>query len=394
MQTVHWLGAGLSSKSGIRRLAKKGYPMQLWNRNLLKAQRALGDDYSNVDIKTFSLDDLYASVKVGDIVVSMLPPSMHVDIARLCLEKKCNFISSSYESEEMTLLGAEAAQRKLTFINEVGLDPGLDHMFAHMLVNEYKKSGCFDINNQHFFRSYCGGFPKDDCPFKYKFSWSPLGVLMALRSSCSWIEGGVINENAHAWKALKKITFNESDEFFEVYPNRNSLQYLNEYGFEGNWRMCEFVRGTMRLGGWAEAWKKVLEEVENAFCSGNMQKISDLANFLSIDNSYKPDEADRVVLNVELDVKDSDGHPLWNKSLHLDEIGNGNDSAMSRLVSVPVSLAVEDIILKKFSVGLFKAPVSEAQVNNWFHTLGGIGINVKSSQRKINYERNFYGSCS
>ncbi len=104
----------------------------------------------------------------------MLPANMHMEIALLCLEAKAHFVSSSYVSPEMAALDEEVKASGLCFVNEVGLDPGgLDHLLAHLLMNDYKSSAVFDPSNSHDFRSYCGGFPAVANAFKYKFSWSP-----------------------------------------------------------------------------------------------------------------------------------------------------------------------------------------------------------------------------
>ncbi len=180
MAKVHWLGAGLSSVPGIRRLVANGHNLILWNRTLSKAQAALKGLEDQATARALDWDQLANEVQAGDVLVSMLPASMHIKVAKLCLEKRSHFVSSSYVSPEMKDLHQQAVAAGLCFVNEVGLDPGLDHLLAHALVDQYKKSDKFDKANSHRFRSYCGGVPKIENEFKYKFSWSPLGVLRAL----------------------------------------------------------------------------------------------------------------------------------------------------------------------------------------------------------------------
>ena len=182
MAKIHWLGAGLSSVPGIRRLAASGADMVLWNRTLSRAEAALEGLSTGVKAAKLDWQVLEDAVEPGDVVVSMLPGTLHLQVAELCLKKQANFISSSYISPEIKALDDEARQAGLCFVNEVGLDPGIDHLLAHSLVNDYKHSTAFKPDNKHFFRSYCGGFPKQANDFTYKFSWSPLGVLKALRS--------------------------------------------------------------------------------------------------------------------------------------------------------------------------------------------------------------------
>ena len=134
--TIHWLGAGLSSAPGIKKLSEGKTPLIVWNRSLDKAQKNLAD--VNVDIRALTMQELSGAVKEGDIVVSMLPATMHLDIANLCLDQSAHFVSSSYISPEMAALNEKAVSKSLCFVNEVGLDPGLDHILAHDLIARYE----------------------------------------------------------------------------------------------------------------------------------------------------------------------------------------------------------------------------------------------------------------
>ena len=137
---------------------------------------------STKDIRPYSLEALTAALQPGDIAVSMLPADQHVSIAKACLAKGANFVSSSYIAPEMRALDAEFKAKGLVSVNEVGLDPGIDHLMAHELVARYRASKAYDAANVVSFTSYCGGVPKIANPFRYKFSWAPVGVLKALRS--------------------------------------------------------------------------------------------------------------------------------------------------------------------------------------------------------------------
>ncbi len=159
MARIHWLGAGLSSIPGIRRLVSEGRPITLWNRTKAKAEAAVEGLTGDFEVKAFTMDALAANVQANDVVVSMLPATMHVAVAELCLEAKANFVSSSYIAPDMAELNGKAKELGLVFINEVGLDPGLDHLLAHLLMADYKASAEFDAQNSHEYRSYCGGFP-------------------------------------------------------------------------------------------------------------------------------------------------------------------------------------------------------------------------------------------
>lgn len=161
---------------------------------------------------------------------------------------------------------------------------------------------------------------------------------------------------ARPWEAISNYTAPlPVPESFEVYPNRDSLPFISEYRFDPGWKVREFVRGTLRLQGWAEAWKDIFAEIEamgNAKSEEALERISDR---LWNENAYAPDEPDRVVLCVSLKA-DHDKKTCWHKTYALDAWGDTRGSAMARLVSVPVSLAVEAILDDKIAPGVTPAP--------------------------------------
>ncbi|GAB1477551.1 hypothetical protein MASR2M74_00930 [Paracoccaceae bacterium] len=165
--TIHWCGTGLSSGPGLRRLLEAGQDVVVWNRTPEKAREVVGNLAG--DIRAYSLEALTAALQPGDIAVSMLPADQHVAIAKACLSKGANFVSSSYIAPEMKALDAEFRAKGLASVNEVGLDPGIDHLMAHDLVARYRASAAFHPDNVLSFFSYCGGVPKIPNAFRYKF---------------------------------------------------------------------------------------------------------------------------------------------------------------------------------------------------------------------------------
>ena len=178
--TIHWCGTGLSSIPGLRRLVEGGHEVVVWNRTVDKARAAVGDIAT--DIRAFSMEALSDALHPGDIAISMLPADQHVPIALLCLQKGANFVSSSYIAPDMRALDGQFREKGLVSLNEIGLDPGIDHLMAHDLVARYRASAGYHAANVLSFTSYCGGVPKEPNAFRYKFSWAPAGVLKALRS--------------------------------------------------------------------------------------------------------------------------------------------------------------------------------------------------------------------
>ena len=201
MSRVHWLGTGLSSIPGLRKLLKKGYETFVWNRTVEKAQNLLGDLTNN--IYKFDFNELEKQTTSGDVLISMLPANYHLDVANLCLKKNANFVSSSYISEDLRKLNNTVKGKSLVFLNEVGLDPGIDHLMAHELVKQYKEFSDYNPNNIVEFFSFCGGLPKKPNDFCYKFSWSPLGVLKALKSKATAIENFEQVDTLKPWHNVK-----------------------------------------------------------------------------------------------------------------------------------------------------------------------------------------------
>ena len=352
--TIHWCGTGLSAIPGLRRLIEAGHPVTVWNRSVDKAEAAVGD--LTKAIKAFDRDALASDLKAGDVVVSMLPGDWHVPLAELCLEKGAHFVSSSYIAPEMRALDAAAREKGLSLVNEIGLDPGIDHLMAHHLVAEYRASDAYDASNDISFISYCGGIPKHPNPFRYKFSWSPLGVLKALRSPSRSIRDYSELNVARPWDAISSYSAPlPVPETFEVYPNRDSLPFIEDYRFDPAWPVKEFVRGTLRLNGWTEAWGEVFSEIETLEGPEGDARLKEMSDTFWNENAYDEGEPDRVVLCVGLKAEKA-GVPVWHKTYVMDAWGDARGTAMARLVSVPVSLAVEAVLNREIPAGVTPAP--------------------------------------
>lgn len=377
--TIHWCGTGLSSIPGLRRLIEAGHPVVVWNRTVARAQAEVGDIAG--DIRPYSFEALAAALKPGDIAVSMLPADQHVAIAATCLAKGAHFVSSSYIAPEMRDLDQAFREAGLVSINEVGLDPGIDHLMAHDLVARYRASKAFDPANVLSFTSYCGGVPKVPNAFRYKFSWAPAGVLKALRSPSRSLRHFTELRVARPWDAITRYDAPlPQPESFEVYPNRDSYPFMQDYRFEPHWKMRDFVRGTIRLNGWADAWAPIFAEIEGL--EGRPQAEVDAAlnaraAALLKENSYAEGEPDRVVLFVSLRAE-HDGKPVYHETWALDAWGDVRGTAMGRLVSVPVSLAVEAVLAREIPAGVHAAPHDPRLLARW---LGEVGHLVQYMDR-------------
>ena len=375
MPTINWVGTGLSSIPGLRRLIEGGHKVVVWNRTVEKAREAVGD--LDVEIREFDIDKLAADLREGDVAISMLPGDWHVPVAEACLEANAHFVSSSYISPEMAALDEKAREKGLRFVNEVGLDPGIDHLMAHWLIADYRKSSAYDEDNTLSFRSYCGGIPKVANDFRYKFSWSPLGVLKALRSPSKSIKDFEPYDVARPWDSLTSYEAPlPAPESFEVYPNRDSLPFMKDYGFDPGWKVRTFVRGTMRLNGWAEAWSDIFTEIETLSGPEGEARLKEMSDQFWKEHSFEEGEADRVVLCVELEAE-KDGETRYHKTYVMDAWGDERGNAMARLVSVPVSLAVEAVLEGSVPTGVSAAPSDPKLIESWMGHIGELAQHLE-----------------
>ncbi|MEM8646614.1 MAG: saccharopine dehydrogenase family protein, partial [Pseudomonadota bacterium] len=366
MARIHWIGTGLSTVPGIRRLIGNGHTITLWNRTVSKAEEAAAGLSGDFEIRAFSMDALKEALQPGDVGISMLPGDFHVPVATACLDAGAHFVSSSYISPEMRGLDEAGKAKGLCLVNEVGLDPGIDHLMAHVLMDDYRKSAAFSPDNRIQFRSYCGGVPKIPNPFRYKFSWSPLGVLKALKSPSKSIQNGEVIETTAPWDALSsyEAVLPDGAESFEVYPNRDCLPFMDDYGFDPAWTVDQFVRGTLRLNGWADAWDEIFKTVGDM----SADELAALSARLEAENTYEDGEPDRVVLCVDLQAQ-RDGEDVFSKSYVLDAAGDATHTAMARLVSIPVSYAVEAVLNGELPAGVSAAPSDPDLARKWLAAL-------------------------
>ena len=190
-------------------------------------------------------------------------------------------------------------------------------------------------------------------------------MLKALRSPSRSIRAHSVLDVARPWDAISSYDAPlPQPESFEVYPNRDSLPFMAEYGFEESWPVKEFVRGTLRLNGWTDAWADVFEEIETLEGDAGEARLKEMSDQFWNDHAYEPEEPDRVVLFVAL-MAEKDGTPVWHKTYSMDAWGDARGTAMARLVSVPVSLAIEAVLNREIKPGVSAAPSDPKLVDRW-----------------------------
>ena len=373
MTTIHWLGAGLSSGPGVQRLAAGPHRLKVWNRTLDRAMKLLDGALDTASALPLVIYALARELNTGDVVISMLPADWHPRIAVTAIKHRAHFISSSYLSARMRGLEDAAREAGVCLLNEVGLDPGLDHLMAHRLVQRFRDSDACASGSQVSLRSWCGGFPAHPNAFRYKFSWSPLGVLRALGTPARCMTAGATVDVARPWEAISDYRIPGSHgELFEAYPNRDSLPFIADYGFDPDWRIHDFVRGTLRLEGWSAAWSDIFRELAALEPGENEERLAELSDRLWAQYAYGDDEPDRVVLCVEMEAESPSGQRFHEASL-IDATGRPGASAMARLVSLPVSYAADAVIAGSIAPGVSAAPSDCTLINAWFERLAAAG---------------------
>ncbi len=188
------------------------------------------------------------------IVVSLLPAILHIRIAGICLRLKKHLATASYISDEMKAMNEEVKDKGLIFLNEMGLDPGIDHMSAMQMMAGIRAKG----GRITGFKSYCGGLVADeddgDNPWKYKFSWNPRNVVLAAQGApATFLESGNLKQLPYHRVFENPVLF-ELDQYgrLEAYPNRDSLKYCELYGLHD---LKDMLRGTFRKPGYCKAWQ-------------------------------------------------------------------------------------------------------------------------------------------
>ncbi len=254
MKQVLVLGAGAVARPAVDYLlGKEGVAVVVADQDPKKAA-ALVDGHPNggaVGLDAADTTALDKSVAAADIVVSLLPWTLHPVVAKMCLSRGKHMVTASYVKEEMQALDRPARDKGLIFLNEVGVDPGLDHMSALQVIDTVRAEG----GKVDSFFSYCGGLPaleNNNNPLGYKFSWSPEGAMLAATNDGRYMEHGKIYEVPgedlfkHYW--LKSVP---GAGVFEAYVNRDALPYLKIYGIED---ASGIYRGTLRNVGYCETW--------------------------------------------------------------------------------------------------------------------------------------------
>ena len=320
MRNILIVGAGKSSPYLIKYLLDKSQKEELLihiadldTNHLKKYQKYENCKVSPINISSEKERDKF--ILESDLVISMLPARFHIILAKSCLKLKRNLLTASYVSEEMKALTNDIKNSKLLFLNEMGLDPGIDHMSAKKIIDELLANGA-KINS---FKSYTGGLiapESDNNKWNYKFTWNPRNVVLAGQG----IPAKYIENNKYKYipynrlfKNAEKIKIEKYGQF-EVYPNRDSLKYREIYSLNN---IKTMIRGTIRKVGFSESWNMFIKLglTNDSFKISNSENMSykEYVNcFLPYDDKLSIEEKLQRVLSISKDDEN------WEKIKEID----------------------------------------------------------------------------
>jgi len=428
------LGAGLVSKPLVRYLLDNtDYSVVMASRTLSKVEKIVGNHPRGIalELDISDEDQLDRLVSESDLTVSLLPYEYHFKIAKLCLKYKRHLVTTSYVSHEMKSLDKEAKKIGVLFLNECGLDPGIDHMSAMRIIHEVEKKGGIVKS----FKSSTGALPAHEVnnnPFGYKFSWAPRGVLLASKNPSKWLENGKIKEFPGEQLFENYYIQDVSDiGSFENYPNRNSIPYKEIYGLKD---AITVYRGTFRMTGWCETMRKIValgwlsqkpfknymvktyaditRKLVEAKPKDNLVEVTakflglatystvikrlewlglfsneilpsdknnplDYLNVLTLKKmSLGENERDMIIMHHEFIVEYPNKKEYLTSTL-VDYGIVGGDSSIARTVSIPAAIAVKMILEGKIKLSGVYIPVNPKIYNPILDELEGIGIKFK-----------------
>ncbi len=343
MKKVLILGAGMVVKPIVTYLLERDYLVTVATRTKSKADDII-QGHKNGRSVQWTVDDtatLEKMIKEHDLTVSLLPWIHHIMVAKHCIRHKKNMVTTSYVKPEMKALDQEAKDAGIIILNELGVDPGIDHMSAMRVIDHvHNKKG--EIKE---FYSITGALPAPeaaDNPFKYKFSWSPKGVVMAGNNDARYLRHEkVINvPTQDIFKNPLSVDFPTVGKL-EIYPNRDSMPYIDLYGIPETNTM---MRGTFRDPGWCESLDamKALDLITNDTHDFTGKTYAEMVAMLigEKDPSNIREKAAKHI-GVEPDAYAMDA---------LEWLGVFDDKPMNRQQDTPFEI-VSDLMIEKMMIG-------------------------------------------
>ena len=350
MRKILIIGAGKSASTLIKYLLDKSVVENLHltiaDLSLELAQKKTNNhpNASAIAIDIFNENQRKSEIQQADLVISMLPAHLHIDVAKDCVLFKKHMVTASYISDAMQELDGQATQNNLVFMNEVGLDPGLDHMSAMKIIDEIKGRGGKII----LFESFCGGLvapESDNNLWNYKFTWAPRNVVLAGQGGAAkFIQEGTYKYIPYQ-KLFRRTEFMEVEGYgrFEGYANRDSLKYQSIYGLDD---VLTLYRGTIRRVGFSKAWNMFVQlgMTDDTYVVDDSETISN-REFINLFLPYHPSDSVESKTRMALGIEQDD--TLWDKLVELDLFDNTKISGIKN--GTPAQI-LEKILSEKWTL--------------------------------------------
>ena len=436
-KSILLLGAGLVTRPLVNYLLDvPDFTLTIATRTATKAFALIGNrkngvgEHFDIESNPDMLDDLVAR---HDLVISLLPAMHHPTVAKAAIKHKKQMVTTSYVSPAMQELDQNAKDAGILVLNEIGLDPGIDHMSAMRVIHGVRDKGGKVVS----FRSYCGGLPAPEAntnPWGYKFSWSPRGVVLAARNAAKYLEDGSVVEihGEDLFDFYHYVKLDELPDKFEAYANRDSIPYIDIYGLNEAHTM---YRGTFRNLGHCVTWKKladlglfeveVLSGLDGLSYRDFVAMLADVPNDENLEKAiiekfdipadppviakwtwlglfdddkpipmpemspldilvdifleklqYEPGERDMVALHHIFEAEYPDRKEKITSTLLDFGIPNG-DSSMARTVGLPAAVAVRMILHNEINLTGVHVPVIPEIYNPVLNELESLGIMCK-----------------
>lgn len=350
MRHILIIGAGRSATSLIKYLLEKSTTENLFitigDLSEINAKK-LTQGHPNakgIEFDVFNEQQRHEMIPQQDLVISMLPAHLHMEAARDCIKYGKHLVTASYVSKEMESLHNEAVSKGLVFMNEIGVDPGIDHMSAMEVIDRIRDNG----GKMLLFESFTGGLiaPESDTNlWNYKFTWNPRNVVLAGQGGAAeFIQEGTYKYIPYH-RLFRRTEFLEIEGFgrFEGYANRNSLKYRKLYGLED---ILTLYRGTMRRVGFSKAWNIFVQlgMTDDSYTIPDSENITYRA-FTNLFLPYSP--TDSVELKLRHNLKIDQDDLMWDKLIELDIF---NAEKIIGIKNATPAQALQKILMDKWTL--------------------------------------------
>ena len=350
MRNILIIGAGRSATCLIRYLLDKSSSEKLFitiGDISLEAAQKFTKNHTNskgILLDVFNREEREKAVRNCDMVISMLPARFHIEVAKDCLTFGKNLVTASYISDEMQSLDKEAKAKGLVFMNEIGVDPGIDHMSAMKVIDNIRDKG----GKLLLFESFTGGLvapESDDNLWNYKFTWNPRNVVLAGQGGAAeFLQEGLYKYIPYN-RLFRRTELIKIDGYgkFEVYANRNSLKYHDVYGFKD---ILTLYRGTIRRVGFSRAWNVFVQlgMTEDGYTIPDSENLT-YRKYVNLFLPYSP--TDSVELKFRHNLKIDQDDLIWEK---LEELDIFNDKKKLGIKNATPAQALQKILMDKWTL--------------------------------------------